>query len=436
FSGVVAAMNNAEVRTANLRLLCEYAAKYEQSGSGGLGGFVAFIDRLEQRDDDLGGAELGALEKNCVRIMSIHASKGLEFPVVLLCDTSKGFNRQDLQSNILLHPEMGFAAMVRDFSERKQHTTIPMEALKLELERGMLSEELRMLYVALTRAKEKIIITSTQKRLDSKLAAVNFPLDKSGRIPSNVVAKATSYADWILMSCLHHPDFAELTIPRALEVQGLAVTKSRLAVEVSGLKESLKRQGSSEFCFTAVPSMDITEQIIANIKYVYPYSKATQLPSKVSVSQIVKKSEEFNDSFSVKPAFVTEMGLSGAEKGIAVHQFMLFANHANAAKDLDSELFRLVEKRFLTKQQADCISTKQMQTFYNSELYSRMVNGKNLRREFRFMADASAQDLDLPEFTGETVTIQGVADAVFEEDNKLVIVDYKTDKVDNETELA
>ena len=209
---LVLAMKYGEVRKANLRLLIQYAQEYEAGGQKGIAGFLRFVDKMISRGEDWSCASSVTDRSDAVRIMSVHHSKGLEFPVVFLCDTSKRFNTQDLRSNMLLHSQLGFACCARDFVTRKQYPTVPMEALKLELQRSMLSEEMRILYVALTRAKEKLIITSVQNDLEKKLSGYVNALTERGTVSPYVARSASSYADWILMSLVFHPDFTRLCI--------------------------------------------------------------------------------------------------------------------------------------------------------------------------------------------------------------------------------
>ena len=193
---MVLAMKYGQTRKANLRLLIQYAQEYEAGGLKGIAGFLRFVDRMQQRGEDWSCAGAASDRSDAVRIMSIHHSKGLEFPVAFLCDTAKKFNTQDLHSNMLLHSQLGFACCARDFVTRKQYPTVPMEALRLELERSMLSEEMRILYVALTRAKEKLVITAVQNDLEKKLSGFAGALAENDRVSPYVARSAQSYADW------------------------------------------------------------------------------------------------------------------------------------------------------------------------------------------------------------------------------------------------
>ena len=204
-------------RRANLLLLVQYACDYHASGYRGLSGFVGFVDRLIERGGDFAPAASLSEQADVVRIMSIHRSKGLEFPVVFLCDCAKQFNRQDLNGTTLLHTELGFACVRRDPKLQTQFSTVPMQALRLAIERSMLSEELRVLYVALTRAKQRLILTGTLTRPGEKLAGLACAPEGNGKLPPYQVRGAASYLDWVLMAAVHHPGAAGLLAQYGVE---------------------------------------------------------------------------------------------------------------------------------------------------------------------------------------------------------------------------
>ncbi|MEG1994626.1 MAG: 3'-5' exonuclease, partial [Oscillospiraceae bacterium] len=204
YYGIVGAMVGGEQRLENLHLLVSYAKTYERYGHSSIDGFVAFIGKMLENSLDMQSSQSGGHDG--VTIMSIHRSKGLEFPCVFLCDTAKKFNKQDINRDTVLHSYLGFGAGRRDFEKRSQYTTVPLEADKLELTRSMLSEEMRILYVALTRAKEKLFIIGSTNDIGKKLLNLNFALADGDKISPYNVREAESYLDWILMPLIHHID--------------------------------------------------------------------------------------------------------------------------------------------------------------------------------------------------------------------------------------
>ncbi|MBR5485844.1 MAG: helicase-exonuclease AddAB subunit AddA [Oscillospiraceae bacterium] len=432
----VSVMENAQVRTANLRLLCEYAADYCKTANKGLGGFLRYIERIKDGGDSLDGAVVSG-ESGKVKIMTIHGSKGLEFPVVLLCDTSKRFNRTDLIDNVLIHPDLGVATMARDFKKRRQHNTLQAEAVKLELERAMLSEEMRMLYVALTRAKEQLIITSVQKDINKKIESLRFSLDKHGRLPSWAVRNATSYADWLIMSFVHYKN-AKSKVSLSDE-QKQNENSSAISLKlIGGCAPKKTDSGKKIWELTAQPDDELVEKIGEAVRWKYSEKNKTALPNKISVTELVKAGDNLEYAFSDIPDFAREQKLTAADKGTALHLYMMYANHTVGKEDAKSEIARLVNEGFITDEQGACIDERLLHKFYSSNLFERIQRSQNVHREFRFMTEATAEMLGelMPELGDEKIMLQGVVDIIFEEDGKLIVADYKTDNVKTVQELV
>ena len=429
-------MKYGEVRKANLRLLIQYAQEYEAGGQKGIAGFLRFVDKMISRGEDWSCASSVTDRSDAVRIMSVHHSKGLEFPVVFLCDTSKRFNTQDLRSNMLLHSQLGFACCARDFVTRKQYPTVPMEALKLELQRSMLSEEMRILYVALTRAKEKLIITSVQNDLEKKLSGYVNALTERGTVSPYVARSASSYADWILMSLVFHPDFTRLCIDLGCMPEDvITLPACRFRPVLAEIHDQQEEQAGEPLTFSEEPQQPLVEQIRALCSDSYPDRQAREIVTKLSVSQVVHHGEGgFSEvPFSKEPAFLKEEGaLSGAQRGTALHTFMSCADHAHAQQDLEGEIERMTHEHYLTAQEAQSLDRRAISRYYQSDLFLRSQRSNNLRREFAFQMELGREDLEtvIPNIGEHLVTVQGIADMIFEEDGAWVLADFKTDRVD------
>ena len=436
---LVLAMKYGEVRKANLRLLIQYAQEYEAGGQKGIAGFLRFVDKMISRGEDWSCASSVTDRSDAVRIMSVHHSKGLEFPVVFLCDTSKRFNTQDLRSNMLLHSQLGFACCARDFVTRKQYPTVPMEALKLELQRSMLSEEMRILYVALTRAKEKLIITSVQNDLEKKLSGYVNALTEQGTVSPYVARSASSYADWILMSLVFHPDFTRLCIDLGCMPEDvITLPACRFQPVLAEIHDQQEEQAGEQLTFSEEPQQPLVEQIRALCSDSYPDRQAREIVTKLSVSQVVHQGEGgFSEvPFSKEPAFLKEEGaLSGAQRGTALHTFMSCADHAHAQQDLEGEIERMTHEHYLTAQEAQSLDRRAISRYYQSDLFLRSQRSNNLRREFAFQMELGREDLEtvIPNIGEHLVTVQGIADMIFEEDGAWVLADFKTDRVDADT---
>jgi len=438
YLSLVSAMAMGENRKANLRLLAEYAASFSKAGHKGLCSFVRFIDKVTQRGDDFAPANTLGESADVVRVMTIHRSKGLEFPVVFLSDTAKGHNTVDYtMARTILHSTLGFACRRRDPVLMKEFTTIPMEALKLESERSSLSEELRVLYVAMTRAKEKLIITMTQdKRLDGTLKALYGGITEEKQISSYLVRKCKSFADWILMCALRHPDGAPLRGKIALDDSRVLWENSRLLVEFNQPLSPNAEQECEQLSITAEPVPYLIDEIRNRASYSYPYAAATQVPAKMGVSSIAHRESNQSFRFNRIPKFLSKKELTGAQRGSALHQFMQFADYASASADAAAEVERVTQLGFITQVQRECIDIKQVQKFFASPLYRRIAASQDVRRELRFLSQLQANEIGFDDADcSDTVTVQGVADCIFIEDGACVIVDYKTDAVKDAQEL-
>ncbi|MEM1483916.1 helicase-exonuclease AddAB subunit AddA [Oscillospiraceae bacterium PP1C4] len=438
YMGKVQVMRMGHARRANLLLLVQYACDYHANGYKGLSGFIGFVDKLLDRGSDLAPAASLSEQADVVRIMSIHRSKGLEFPVVFLCDSAKRFNKEDLNGNTLLHSDLGFACVRRDFELMKQFTTVPMQALKLEMERSMLSEELRVLYVALTRAKERIFITGVVTKTQEKLAGLVSAVDADGKLPAYLVRGAASYLDWLLMAGVHHPDLAPALAELGIEADAVQ-EETHLDVQIVQITDDKEPIQTMETTDQAEPDGNLIAELERRLAFDYPYLAQTKIPTKMAVSQIAKGDMAKSYRFTRRPAFLLESGMTGAQKGNALHKFMQFSDYHKAAEDAEREIRRMAEKGFLSQQEADAISPAKLSAFFCSPLAARIFAADKVYRELRFLAEVGKEMLgaytNLFDDEGKTA-VQGVADCVFIENGEAVIVDYKSDYVKEAQELV
>ena len=425
-------------RRANLLLLVQYACDYHASGYRGLSGFVGFVDRLIERGGDFAPAASLSEQAEVVRIMSIHRSKGLEFPVVFLCDCAKQFNRQDLNGTTLLHTELGFACVRRDPKLQTQFSTVPMQALRLAIERSMLSEELRVLYVALTRAKQRLILTGTLTRPGEKLAGLACAPEGNGKLPPYQVRGAASYLDWVLMAAVHHPGAAGLLAQYGVEA-GAVPAQAAFSAAVLPVGGDPPAAGETAGETPPPPDPALTGALERRLAWRYPFAPETRIPTKMAVSQISKGELANSYRFAGRPAFLQERGLTAAQRGSALHKFMQFSDYRAAAKDVAAELERMAREGFLSRQEAEAIDAGKLAAFFRSPLAGRIFRADRVWRELRFLAEVGRETLgaytDLFDAGGKTA-VQGVADCVFAEDGGAVIVDYKTDHVRTPAELV
>lgn len=436
YMNLVQAMTNGDLRLANLRLLLEYAKKYEASGYNGLSGFIRFIDRLQKNKSDLAPASTISEAANVVKIMSIHRSKGLEFPVCILAGCSRRFNKD--RADVLLHPSMGLGVKLKDFETLSRYTTMPREAVALELDRGEMSEELRVLYVAMTRAKEKLVLVTTVKDAAKTLGKLAARLTEEERIQPYCVRTVGSISDWLLLCALRHPSGAELR-DLAGALPGITVpAQGQWGIRLiypQNEKGREQERGEEELL---APNRELEAEITQNIDYVYPYAALKGIQAKIAASDLA--AQEFSAQFaaSSRPAFLSSAGLTPAERGTALHAYMQFADYKKAAANPQAELERLITQKFLTREQGQAVDLTRVGAFFKSRIAKRILASETVMREYRFTVEITAGEVK-PELTGEMrnqpVVLQGAVDCAFVENGSLIIVDYKTDKTQNPHEL-
>ena len=443
---MVSAMAAGETRRANLDMLVEKAVEYENTSYKGLFHFIRYIENLKKYHSDFGEASVVGEEENTVRIMSIHKSKGLEFPVVFLAGMGKKFNRQDTYSRLLIDPELGIATDYLDLENRLKSATLKKNVLRRKMELDNLGEELRVLYVAMTRAKEQLIMTGTDRNLEKKLEKYRIVPEADGQIPYTVLAGAGSYLDWLLMS---------------LGSTGVRILLEEIPLQqIVGeeLKRQVKTRASREFLKTLDPEevyeKDWREMLEKHLSYEYPYEADILLHTKMSVSELKKQGQLTDESESVqtealddrkeeeqekKTAETQRRGKGGAVKGTAYHRAMelLPLDRITSREETEACLKQMVEEQRYTKENRSLIDSRAIWRFLQSPLGKRMscalAEGR-LHREQQFIIGIPAREMGAGD-SDELVLIQGIIDAYFEEPDGLVLMDYKTDRADNEEVL-
>jgi ATP-dependent helicase/nuclease subunit A len=287
-------------------------------------------------------------------------------------------------------------------------------SVRLESERTLLSEEMRILYVALTRAREKLIVSACFKQdLQKKIAGLKHSLE-DGKLPIAALRDAGCLADWILSAIFSGEDAGPWKI-----------TLNEPETDPQ-IQETAKEPEAVRFI------LDTSEP------FVYPHAAAARLPAKLAVSSVTGAESALRYRFTARPKFMAEQKLTPAEKGSAMHKFMQFAGYAAARDDLEAEISRMANERFLSVAEAGSLSRTKLRAFFASDLARRIFQSKDVRRELRFMAECGRELLgdiipgDAPE---EKIVLQGVADCVFFEDGEAVVVDYKTDYAVDENTL-
>ncbi len=423
YSSMIQTMDNGHLRLANLRLLTEYAKNYGQSGSKTLSGFIRFIKKLEHNKTDIAAANTVNENANVVKIMSIHRSKGLEFPICIIAGCSRKFNMD--KDEILIHPSLGLGIKLRNNDNIVQYTTMSREAVSIEIENDNISEELRILYVAMTRAKEKLILVNSVKDIEKTLKKLSSRLTNTDTIPSYIVRNASSFSDWIISCALRHPSGSQLR-KIAGDTYGITVKDSNIwNIRLIYDNYDLDLQEDYDNKNELVLDKELIDKIDKRFKFVYSKEKLKNIPNKVSAS-IISSNSAFNRNLK-RPEFIKKKGLSSREKGLALHNFMQFADYKSVVLNPNEELKRLVDEGFMTTQQSEAVDISKIREFFNSKLAERILKSNKVVREFRFTVDMPAEQIcaDLVK-SNENIILQGAVDCAFIENDEIVIVDYKT----------
>lgn len=429
-------------RQANLRLLLDRARQFEATTLKGLFSFLRYLDRVRTSSGDMGVARILGENDNVVRIMSVHKSKGLEFPVVIVAGLGKQFNLTDITAPVLLHRELGIGPRYINPDLRIYSDTIARVALREAIRLENLSEEMRILYVALTRAENALLLFGSISNLEGHCRAWNKSLT-----PFNL-ARARCYLDWLGAVLIRHPDGEELRKYGLLpEEIGVTPDSSRWQVQVYQREKILQLFGNAELKREALseltqPDRQLPSPAAAEIQrrldWEYPYRQAVNIPSKLSATQIARRAEKGLFSLGMElPALVTRPGfmeelrpLSGAEKGTILHFVMqqLDFKRVGSPSEIGEQLGEMVRKELLTAEEYDTVEVAKIYHFFQSPLGQRILQAKRVEREVAFNQTWKVSEL-FPTVAGEDerLLVQGVIDLFFVEGKEVVLVDYKSD---------
>lgn len=480
----VMALPGGEQRRANVDILLEKASSFEQTSYYGLFHFIRYIEQLEKYDVDYGEANILDENADVVRIMSIHKSKGLEFPICFVCGLAKRFNMMDTNGKMIADVDMGIGVDYVDIRQRLQSRTLRKNAIAEKLRLDNLGEELRVLYVALTRAKEKLIMTGVIEKPESRLShLLSAALSPEPKLFFSDLAGAGSFLDFLLPALCRHRAFAPIWKEFGYEGYGygaggekrgikLYAEEAELVVEMIGdealtaadVKEAVaagnKRQRLGRYV-TEEGLSGLDNELLTYMSevfgYTYAHSSLAELYTKTTVSELKKAGQEETEDFSFRmyeeetivpyiPKFMKEEeALGGAGRGSAFHKVMELwdfaglGNKAPAEKDLQETIDRMAAEGKLRKEYKEAVSVPAIGSFLKTKLAHRMgeaAGRRQLYKEQPFVLGLPANELKESFPAEELVLIQGIIDVYFEEDEELVVADYKTDRVRSPEELA
>lgn len=459
----VGALPSGSQRQANLKILFERAKQFEETSFKGIFNFINFIDKIKKSNSDMGSAKTLGENANVVRIMSIHKSKGLEFPIVFCCAMSKNFNTMDFKKDMLYHYELGFGPQLVDIDRRISYPSIAKEALKYKMNLENLSEEMRILYVALTRAKEKLILTGAVKDIPGTLHKWGKSLDGDNPVSQYDVLKAKNYLDWIMPSVLKHKDFKEIRKAYDIDVLSQSNHDSKWSLDTWERDDVIVEEKEEE---TSIESLlkemeeksvevDYSSKISEKLNYAYPYEESVKVSASISVSEIKKMQSTHEEDYSKslyeekvtlkRPLFIQESEaknkINPLERGTIVHLVMevLDLSRINTIDEIKTQIKDLIKKDVISEKQSLVINPFKIYKFFKSNIGKRVLASQFIKREQSIYSQIKMNDIYLSNediqnnratYEEESLMLRGIIDLYFEENDEIVIVDYKTDYID------
>ena len=447
----MSAMPGGIQRKANIDMLMERAKAFESTSYKGLFHFVRYMEQLQKYEVDYGEANVEEEQADTVRLMTIHKSKGLEFPVVFVAGMGKRFNMQDINSRVVLNSKFGVGLEVIDLKQRTKRASLLKKTIRQEEKLDSLGEELRVLYVAYTRAKEKLIITGTMSNLEKKQAEYESVQEESDmKFDFLRLSKATTYWDFVLPAVLRAPRSVPLRL-KVLNMYDIIAGQAETQV-----KSQIERSVLEDWDTERVYDEEMHENLRNQFAYRYPYENSQTRKLKFSVSELKKRiylqeSGEMEDSEQlyeetelqpILPKFMEEeVPLTGASRGTAYHRALELLNFA---EDYDTEKLKNCLRKFtedgkMTDEMRKAVCIRDFLKFLQTDSGKRMqacAKQNRLFKEQPFVLGVPATDLWKGEEEGELVLVQGIIDVYFEEEDGLVVLDYKTDRVRESRELV
>lgn len=466
FMEYMAVFPNGEQRVANLEMLVEKATTFETSSYKGLFNFVRYMGLIEKYEVENGPANLVDEQMNAVTLMTIHKSKGLEFPIVFVARCGSEFNNKSAQGPIGIHSDIGIGLDAIDPEARTSSSTLLKKAISQKIIEQMSEEEARLLYVAMTRAKEKLFLVADCMNLEGKFKGLESLAEQEEvKLPYYQLTTAKSFLDWIVLALYRHQSMApilreigkESAKVTSIYTREVPITVDRILLEEiqeKEIEEQFKKDIAKEVLATwdvqTTYNQEVKAQLEEQLSYVYPYHEAQLMKQKFSVSELKKQSylqEEGEEAyreeevFPLLPKFLkNDEELTGASRGTAYHKVMELLDFS---QDYDMQLLRneianMKERKLLTEEMAASVRVEDILKFFESNIGKRMQIATSAQKcvaEQPFVLGMPANIVYPERSSEEMVLVQGIIDAYFEEDGELIVVDYKTDRVTSLQEL-
>ena len=429
YLSLISAMGNAEQRKLNVMKLIDIAHNFDGGENVGITAFMRYLDSVIESGINVESASVVHGKENSVSIMSVHQSKGLEFPVCIFASTAHKYNKSDLSDLVLMNFEKGIGLKVNDEEQLVRYNSLQYSVIKNMNACALMSENLRLLYVAITRAKEQFISFVSLKGAENHINSLSNKI-VGGYISPIVVKKIQNDGDLLLLTALIHRDGAKLRSLCDAKIDFDTDFSFDYKIDISGDVEP----ANSEETQKALPDEKTVEDLREKLSFRYERSALSSFASKRSASELDNRERGYAFFAKSKPAFLLKDELTPAQKGTAMHAFMQHCDYDLAKENLENEIKRLVDLSQLTEVQANSLSREKLRSFFSSDFAERMFKSDRIYREIRVSSFVKASELENTCFDDE-ILVQGIADCVFEENGKLVLVDYKTDYINSEEEL-
>ncbi len=429
---IYAAMDDGAAKLDNLQAFFQIVSDYESSGPKELGRLLEHLDAASQRGLSISGS---GQDTGAVTIMSIHKSKGLEFPIVFLCGLSRGFNSESARAAVLCDKDLGLGLNCVDAAQRVRYPTIAKRAIGAKVVRQGVSEEMRVLYVAMTRARDRLIMTYAAKNLAGELQDIAMRMDMSS--PQLLAADVGCPGEWVLQ--------AGLTRTEAGEFFALGGHPNCAAVQENVWKIAVfSSEEPTEECAVAnddKAEVKIDDRFDTSLRFQYTHMLATVVPSKITATQLKGRaldSEIADDTEDSRPVTFRHPGESGGKSGTnygnAIHGILQYIRFdaCESVESIRQDVARLVQEKLISEEQANMANLESLANFFMTPLGLKLRQEKQVLREFKFtlLDDASKY---YPDTDGEQILLQGVVDCAVVEDDGIIVLDFKTDFVTDET---
>lgn len=430
YMGAVSGMTDGETKRANLEMLIAYAENCESAGNRGLGAFIRFIDRIAEQEGDMIPASASVKSTDTVRMMTIHKSKGLEFPVCIVCGL--GSPRKHRRPDVEFNQEYGIG--LRRISENtlSLNETLPRAVINAVNNMEEVAEDVRKLYVALTRAKEKLIMVATYEKAENTVGRAALLAEKDGTLNSHAMLCRWDYGTWITACALAHRDGEELREMLGMDRIFAPDSDKTFEIVIHTAEEISENsvEAEKQSVQTAKPDKALVAEIEKRLSWEYEGAQLEGVPSKVTASSLHSFSADRAIAAS-KPAFLDEKGISATHRGTVLHRFMEKADCKAAAEDVKAEIKRLSENGTFTEEELKVLDTKQLMDFFGGEGGDMMRRAKEILREMTFSAilPKKYHCLFTDKDTDEQIIIEGACDCVLEFEDSIAIIDYKSDRM-------